>query len=556
MMEKDPAFGSDFFDREKVSSILIKRVAAFREGCHQNIGLIGKKHIGKSSILQNFILATNYPDIIPVYVEVYGEAFPDFVKRFMGMMLIGYYQSAGKAVPPAVEEMIKGVRRELPCTTKNMSRILQLVKKNKHNEAFYELFSLCSSLAAEAGKKIVVVIDEFSLFDQFELNDPFSTFGKQIMIQKNTMFIVACSSIKYGYEIFNEKLTLLFGNFEVIEVKPFDFTTTRNMISSKLAPLAIPGNLVRFLTRLTDGNPYYLTILLNKLRSVALRNDQDVISEQLLINALETEMFFADGRLAHHINSLFTTLFQTKRYYYLNVLVAIALGHKKTKDIAHFLQMRLEEAKKLLAHLMNDEIVLKNGSFFFIDDPLLCFWLTHVYNLRRNSLKINKVLLNTQFRTLAAHSIAAFGDDRDQDIIKRVEDLFMNFKNDAIVLGGKKRKYPAFTNVASEIAEDKITLTAKSSSNRWMCEIVLKEATEDDVQFFLDKMKHYKAKVNKKIMIIPYDIEMNAKLLAKEARICLWGLRDINYLFDLYNIPKFIVEKDVSKITKGDYAEV
>jgi hypothetical protein len=281
-----------------------------------------------------------------------------------------------------------------------------------------------------------------------------------------------------------------------------------------------------------------------------------MISEQLLINVLEAEMFFDEGRLSQHMNSLFTTLFQNKRYYYLNVLVAIALGHKKTKDIAHFLEIRLEEAKILLTHLMTHEVVQKSGSFFFIDDPLLVFWLTHVYNLRRNSLKINKALLNTQFRVLAAQSLAAFGEDRDQDIVKRVEDLFSNFKNDAIAIGGQKRKYPAFTTVASEISEDKITLTAKSSSNRWMCEIVLKEATEDDVQFFLDKMKHYKAKVNKKIMIIPYDIEMNAKLLAKEARICLWGLRDLNYLFDLYNIPKFIVEKDVSKMVAGDYAEV
>jgi len=471
-------------------------------------------------------------------------------------MLIGYYQSAGKAVPQEVEEMIKGVRRDLPNTTKNMGRILQLLKKNKYNEAFYEIFSLCSTLATEAGKKIVVVIDEFSLFDQFDLNDPFSIFGKQIMIQKNTMFIVACSSIKYGYEIFNEKLTLLFGNFEVIEVKPFDFTTTRNMILSKMAPVSVPGPLMRFLTRLTDGNPYYLTVLLNKLKAAAIRNDQTTVSDQLLISVLEAELFFADGRLAHHFDSLFTALFHTKRYFYLNVMVAIALGNKKTKDIAHFLEIRLEEAKKLLTHLMADEIVMKSGSFFFIDDPLMCFWLVNVYNLRRTSLKINKSLLNVQFRLLAAQTIGARGEDRDRDIVERVETLFKNFKNDAIVISGRKKKYPAFTTVSSEIAEDKITVTARSSSNRWMCEIVLKEATEDDVQYFLDKMKHYKAKVNKKIMIIPYDIEINAKLLAKEAKICLWGLRDINYLFDLYNIPKFIVESDMNKVTDGAYAEV
>ena len=57
-------------------------------------------------------------------------------------------------------------------------------------------------------------------------------------------------------------------------------------------------------------------------------------------------------------------------------------------------------------------------------------------------------------------------------------------------------------------------------------------------------------------MVIPYDIGMNAKLLAKEGKINLWGLRDLNYLFDLYNKPKFIIEKDTTERKHEEYAEV
>ncbi|MFC1809191.1 hypothetical protein ACFL3D_03610 [Candidatus Omnitrophota bacterium] len=553
-MEKDPAFGSQFFDREKISSNLIKRVHAFREGHHQNIGLLGKKFIGKSSILQNFILSTNYPDIIPMYVEVHGESFSDFAQRFMGMMLVGYYQSLGKNIPHEIEPMIKGARRELPKTTKNMSRILQLVKKNKCSEAFYELFSLCSLLATEIDKKMIIIIDEFSLFEQFDINDPFSIFGKQIMIQKNTMFIVSCSSVKYGHEIFNEKLSLLFGNFEVIEVKPFDFNTTQNVIYSMLSPINIPPNFVRFIIRLTDGQPYYLTSLLTKIKNCAINHTHESVTENMLISVLEAELFYSDGRLSRHIYSLFTTLFNNKRYYYLNVLVAIASGHKKTKEIAHFLEVRLEEAKKLLTRLLAEEIITKCGSFYYIDDPLLCFWLTHVYNLRRTSLKINKSLLNSQFKTLAKNTILEFGKESKKDIVKRVEELFMSFKNDIIEVDAKKSKYPSFSSVTSEINDDIIVMLAKAFSYKWSCSVVLHEANEDDIQELINKIKKSKIKVNKKILILPYGISINAKLLAKEAKFCLWGLRELNHLFDLYNKPKFIVEKVKKDITEEEYA--
>ena len=37
-----------------------------------------------------------------------------------------------------------------------------------------------------------------------------------------------------------------------------------------------------------------------------------------------------------------------------------------------------------------------------------------------------------------------------------------------------------------------------------------------------------------------HGIEQNAKLLAQEAKIQLWSLRDFNALLDLYDLPKMI----------------
>ena len=83
-MDKDPAFAEGFFGREKFLSVLTKRVDAFRDGYHKNVGLVGKEFIGKSSLLQKFINSLHYPDIIPVYLEVQHESFGYFVRAIHG----------------------------------------------------------------------------------------------------------------------------------------------------------------------------------------------------------------------------------------------------------------------------------------------------------------------------------------------------------------------------------------------------------------------------------------------------------------------------------------
>jgi len=367
-MEKDPAFGDDFFDRENISSSLIKRVAAFRDGYHQNVGLVGKKFIGKSSLLQNFILTTHYSDIIPIYLEIQNESFSYFTRRFMGMMLVGYFQSSGKSLSDDIDQLIKVARRELPQTAKKMLKILGLLKKGKVSETFNELLSLTVDLSNETGKKIVLVLDEFTRMGDFDLKDPFTVFGKHIMVQKNTMYIVSSSEARKAYEIFSEKLSLLFGNFEVLEVKPFSFKTSMNFVKSRLLPYSLPKNLTHFLVRLTNGHPYYLSVFTRAFRNIAWQNSIEEISEEIFVQVLEENLFLQDGRLSRHFNSQLGYFLRYKRFIFLDVLVAIALGNKKNKQIAQFTGRNFEEVKKALTKLISEEIIKRDGHFYYIDD--------------------------------------------------------------------------------------------------------------------------------------------------------------------------------------------
>ncbi len=58
-------------------------------------------------------------------------------------------------------------------------------------------------------------------------------------------------------------------------------------------------------------------------------------------------------------------------------------------------------------------------------------------------------------------------------------------------------------------------------------------------------------------MIILAGIDQNAKLIAQEAKIQLWGLRSFNMLLDLYDQPKMILlpKKEENETSLGAVAQ-
>ena len=57
----------------------------------------------------------------------------------------------------------------------------------------------------------------------------------------------------------------------------------------------------------------------------------------------------------------------------------------------------------------------------------------------------------------------------------------------------------------------------------------------------MEEMKRTRKKIQRKVIIALRGIDQNAKLMAQQANIQLWGLRDFNSLLDLYNLPKIIL---------------
>ncbi len=529
-----------FIERVEISSILQKRIDAFQRGYRQNVGFIGRQFSGKTSLLRHSISNLSSPNLIIVYIEVVPEPFDYFAKKFMGTILQSYVRASGIIMPEGFDGLVKRTRKYLPQTIKSMRLIKQHIINGNHSKAFELLLTLTQTLFQESGKKVLFIIDEFDRLQQFGLHDPFVSFSQEIMVQKDTMYVVSSSRPKKAEQIFREQLSLLFGNFESISVLPFNFSESFKFIKKCLGEIKIEDSIINFLVRLTDGQPYYLNIITKEIKRHAYNN---CVTDEVLIDVLTSLVFRPSGQLHQHLLLELSSLNKgCQFYFYLNILTAIACGRKKLNVISRFIEKNKDETKKGLQRLIEEGFVNKAGCFYCIRDVFLRFWLRYVFYKKFITLGLESGRNETKFRSEIYDLIDSTCHDEHKELSKRVEELLRSFHNDVIEVNSSRIKCPAFSEVYLRPTNGRIfPVYAKSPNTRWLCQVASKPVEEEDVQILVNDSQKIRKKVNKRILITPYGIDLNAKLMAKQEKISIWNLRNLNFIFDLYDKPKVIV---------------
>lgn len=533
--------GSVFSGRKRICALLEKRLEAFQKGYRQNIGIVGPPFIGKSTLTQSFLKQVAGTEIIAVFFSCQEfDSFERFCEKWMGELLFGFHQAFQNPLPANFQLLIRSVKGMIPKTFERMREIKKSLLKHRCDQAFQELLSLSSVLYQECGRKVLIVLDEFDRLSELGLSDPFRDLGKEIMIQKETMFLVTSSRLGQSYSIFREKLSLLFGNFEVIDLGPFDFEESRELIDQYLPDRILEEELKRFLIRMTDGHPYYLNLLLNCLKRCSY--DRTGTNRDIMIEALTQELYDSQGALFHHFQSRLYQLADGRPWpVTADVLTAIALGYRKLSQMVRFLHQRVSDVKKVLERLLISEMIQKHGSLFQIPDPLFRFWLGKVYYRRRFLMERTPVAGAQCFRDDIGQAIgeSLLGDH--QELPKQVEELFLKFRNDVVELNKHKFKCPHFVEVLSRPNNGRVfPVVARNAQTRWLCQVLSGVVVEEDIHTFLQDLKRLKGAVHKKLIIGLRGIELNAKLLAQEAKIQYLDLRNFNFLLDLYGKPKLV----------------
>lgn len=534
----EPVFGKKFFGREEVLGTLQKRVTALKGGYRQNLALTGPMLAGKSSILRHFLNDIKDPDIIPLYIEMGEDDFLVFSRRFMATLLFRYLNSIGMEATGDFEDLKSACSEIIPETMQCIDKINKSLKQKKNDIAYEGLLALTSVFKTETGKSCIVILDEFHNLSNFKLKKPFQTFGKFIMVQKNTMYVVSSSQQTLLKEILSKKLSLLFGNFEVIQINGFDNQTARSFLSDKVKGIKAEETINNYLVQISQGNPFYLEVLADRFSELARSSDGNRSTKECLLEALAEIVYASGGVLNQYFTNNINFFLEKKtRKKFIPVLLALAKGKSTIKEIQGALEKTDKDLGKMLQKLGEMDLVWNSGVFYKISDKLFEYWLKYVYGIKAQSMIDDLDIKYLEFKHAIEKDYKAYCAFSLKSISSIISDLFRSFRGEKVRVRMNCRKLPHFDSVKERTAySNVIEIVGKLASKEWICRVKKADITDEhDIYDLWElKPKDENSKIVRKVFIPLKGIEQNAFLLAKEQNIWVWDIQLLNKMLRIF----------------------
>jgi len=533
-------------NRQEILNTLIYRVNSFSDGYRQNIAIFGEPCIGKTSLVKNLFSSEllKKDSIVPMYLEIKIEPFEFCAKRFIKAILSQVVKSDPLLTTPQdAVLLIEDLARDYPKTAQICVRVLQDIERSKLDEAFSFMLDIPSVLSEETKKRCVLILDEFHNLDNFMLKNPFGTIAKKIMIQKNTMYMLISSRTTLSLRLVNEKLALLFGNFEKFFLKPLDSTSGRMFLQSNMKGITVPQVYLDFIASFTGSRPFYMQAISDEIERVVFskRIAPENYSNLIEHSFMET-LFRKNGTLNQYFYNILFKISDGKLLSKsISVLIALSSENKKQNDIVKAARLQSGEVSKILNSMIEMDIIVRNGAFYRFTDRLFRFWLKSVYMKRILSFSLDERAEELFFRKDVSSRFNIFSQEFEKEFSSRIIELFKLFKNDIIQLNGKKHKFISFTNVEKLENQDgnKTAILATNGRQRWLCTIKKENITENDMADIIKNSQEQKksSRISRNIVVAFSGVNENAYLMAKEAKFWTWNMEDLNVLMDLYGKP-------------------
>lgn len=525
-----------FFDRRNYLDILEKRIVGLKDNYRQNIAIVGVESIGKTSII--FKLLEEFYDnrIVMLYLEARPEALDSFARRFIGVLLYNFLANSGIPLKEDTDFLIKKSAKFIPKTTEKIKSILNALKRRKKNDVFTELFSLCEMVYQETGKSCVVILDEFQNLENLGTKDLYREWSKLLIAQKNTMYIII-SSLQFKTRlVLSRQLSLLFGNFEVVTVEPFDIKTSEQYLANKLQGQGLDSGLKNFLVHFTGGCPFYLELITDALLEVKEPNLADI---------LENLIFDSSGALNQRFsNYIRQFLGSSDSGDYISILYLISSGRNKLKDIAHILRMQKKELDLRINRMLEVDAITRCADFLKINDRVFGFWLRFVYQEKLQSLIFDAKNQKKKFRENIEDMIQDFFTNSRKPIIERITEVLNLFEDELMQIEKKKVRLCHFREIKPlEFNHRSLRegLLGRSSDSLWIMAFKDNMLTEDDITEFANECKRYRHRMQRKIIVTLQDVDMNTRLRALEEKIWTWDINSLNQIMDFYSKPWVVV---------------
>ena len=359
-----PASASMFFGRTDENGKLI------RELCEDNYGkaliLYGPRRSGKSSICTNFIERYVHPPFWGVFFSL-----QNFTNHSEEEILTQLAEKVSQEFSVQLER--PGIRWENYSESDTQRRFCHFLQ---------------DCLAQVPGTRLILALDEFGgALDSYEkqfLHYRFFTFWKELMNEINQLSMIFSLPTSSHKTLTNREFTNAFSFADDLPVTYLDAESAQQLLIEPLGErnIGIFPNTIALALKLTGRNPYYMTLIGQKLINLLQR-------EPYKERITDEDLHLVVEQITQHGNQNFMYLKkELQDEHELRILEAIVDLSSRTHQSGTYLKKIVTElhlsntiVRRHLDRLRNGLILQENGSptnpYYTFTIELVQRWLAH-----------------------------------------------------------------------------------------------------------------------------------------------------------------------------------
>jgi hypothetical protein len=343
--------------------------------------------------------------------------------------------------------------------------------------------------------------------------------------------IILTSSSKKAEKVLSTELNLLFGNFEKIYLDEIEFFNQYNYLKNIFFPLLPSSFFFSFFIKILGNNSIYYHLIKDSIkRNYCKEKEEESIISIIEENFYDRETYFYQK----FINKVDALLTHFKSLLPLKILGFISEGYIRKKELVSLSICDSKELANKLQKLCDLNYLENLGNLYRIKDSLFSFWLNYVFKFTSSFSTLEFEEKREIWRKRIKEFIAIFKEDFFKDKVKKILDLVSLFKDDVLKMGKEKLKLPSI---------DKRKLISLPNFHIIVGEgneilfIGVKETIpeDEDIVEFVEKTRSIKTKKVRKIFISLEKMNLNSRLIAKNHKITIWDIDEVNRILSIYN---------------------
>ncbi len=371
--------------REEIESLVLSLSNSRK---NVNYALIGPRQIGKTTILREVVQRLNDEGIIAVHLDfgVYRFAPSEFSETLIRSLLQEYARKLGRVekVFKKANDLfgkLKGLKRVRPVFEVGPDQPpsilvhLESVEENPR-EALELAFRYASALAEESKRKVVVILDEFQHYVEFDslpkLHGALDIFRAAIDSRGNVSYVVSGSRVHFLKEVLGGGKSPLFGRFTIVEVGNLEERYAKELFR-EASPSMSEGRgeeeEAEEAYKIVGGHPFYLLALaegrMMKKKGERGKESIDETYERLLKSPTGSLNLYVKYILSEDLGS------GVRGSRFVKILRSLSSNPLKVSEISNATGIKLTNLPWYIGKLIDYDLVEKTGGEYSIKDRLV-----------------------------------------------------------------------------------------------------------------------------------------------------------------------------------------